>query len=193
MLISKSKIAVSAAICASFASITFTPSSLPATAATVAYAGDTTGQPTWDTFFGSNIPYSVQEFTVDRSGTYTFESTVPLSATPPRGVWLRDLYLYKNNFDPNNFFANFVFGNGSSDAIFSRTESLTAATNYFLVTTGLDRNNFGSFNNSISGPGNIALAGTSVPEPITILGSIIGGGVALRLRRKLQQTNKGRC
>jgi hypothetical protein len=193
MLISNSKIAVGATICAALASVTFNPSVLPAAAATVSYGGDTTGQPTWTTFFDSNIPYSVQQFTVDTAGTYTFQSTVPASPTPPQGVWFRQLYLYENNFNPNNFFSNFVFGEGLSDTVFSTTESLTAATNYFLVTTGFDRNNFGTFNNSISGPGNIALAGTSVPEPISILGSIIGGGVALRLRRKLQQADRERC
>ena len=135
----------------------------------------------------TNTRFSFRGFTVDLSGSYNFLST---SLTPAN--WDNYTFLYNNSFSPTAPFTNVLIGN---DDLLDTTGlsgfngvNLTAGTNYFFVTTGFSNKDAGTFNNTINGPGNITLSAatpTSVPEPWTILGSLIGGGVVLRMRRKL--------
>jgi hypothetical protein len=188
------KVTISALIAASAVSIALNSPIRPACAATVAYSGDTTGGSLWKPPSNlADIPYNVQNFTVDTNGTYDFISIVPAP------VWLRGLYLYEGTFNPATPTANLVFGEGRLQSNFTFSQSLSSTSNYFLVTSGFATfaglNNFGPYNNSISGPGNITDPGlnptaAAVPEPFTILGSLVGGSAALRMRRKfLQDSN----
>ncbi len=186
-MLTTTKITISAIVAVSAVSTAFTVAVTPATAATIAYVGDTTGQPQWrPPGVGADVAYTVQNFTVDTTGTYTFSSTVPTPA------WARGLYLYANTFNPLTPLSNLIFGEGRLQSIFTRDQTLSSSSNYFLVTSGFivspGINSVGPYNNSITGPGNITGPGlnpTAVPEPFTILGSLIGGSAALRLRRKL--------
>ncbi|WP_396133686.1 PEP-CTERM sorting domain-containing protein [Chamaesiphon sp. OTE_75_metabat_556] len=40
------------------------------------------------------------------------------------------------------------------------------------------------------GPGNVSAA-TAAPEPFTIIGTLVGGTAAIRMRKKLKSVNKG--
>jgi hypothetical protein len=189
----------------SAALVTIAVAPLVASAASVNYSGNLSapGTPRWDepAFGSTDSPYNVQQFTVDTNGLYSFTTDIPLEADPL-------LFLYENTFSPNspgksNFkavgFPNIIGGGGTN---------LTAGLNYFLVTSeigfppqfnSLSFSNVAAgspivafagasnFTNTISGVGNITLnsGSTAVPEPFTILGTLIGGGAALRLRRKL--------
>lgn len=187
------KVTISAIVATSTLSIALNFPIRSACAATVGYSGDTTGGPLWKPPSNvSDIPYNVQNFTVDTNGTYDFISIVPAPA------WLRGLYLYEGTFNPATPTANLVFGEGRLQSNFTFSQSLSLTSNYFLVTSGFATfaglNNFGPYNNSISGPGNITGPGlnptAAVPEPFTILGSLLGGSAALRMRRKfLQDSN----
>jgi hypothetical protein len=114
--------------------------------------------------------------------------------------WANAIYFYENFFDPNNYtgIANFsgTLINGRS---FSQIQPLgfglddlilNPGTNYFLVTTGFRSTDFGAFTNTITGPGNVSAAAPAVPEPFTIVGTLIGGTAAMRMRKKLANSHK---
>jgi hypothetical protein len=171
----------------------------PSMAASVQYSGTTVGQPTWNrpvdngsnaptslSSIGTNVSYSVQEFSVDASGLYNFLSDA-VSRT-----WDNYLFLYQNSFNPTTPLTNAVIGNDDFNFI-GRSAfndvSLTAGRSYFLVTTGYTNDSAGSFTNTVSGSGNITLgsrppASQPVPEPLTILGSLAAGSFGVALRRK---------
>lgn len=179
----------------------------PSMAASVQYSGTTVGQPTWNrpldngsnaptslSSVGTNVSYSVQEFSVDASGLYNFLS----DAVSPTN-WDNYLFLYQNSFNPTTPLTNAVIGNDDFNFIIGRSAfndvSLTTGRSYFLVTTGYDNFDAGSFTNTVSGSGNITLgsrppASQPVPEPLTILGSLAAGGVGAALRRKYKQQQK---
>jgi hypothetical protein len=197
------KVTTSAIIAASALSIGFNSFATSAVAASISYSDDTTGQPTWTPPLSSaTIPYSVQHFTVDTAGTYTFTSIVPgRVANPILGQWYRQLYLYANSFNSLSPISNLINGQGSLNATLTTNlstnfQNLVPGTSYFLVTSGFfSSGDVGSFTNSISipGAGNITLSSgsaTAVPEPFSVLGSIIGGSAALRMRRKFLQQRK---
>jgi hypothetical protein len=172
----------------------------PSMAASVQYSGTTVGQSTWNrpidnganpptslSGVGTNVSYSVQEFSVDASGLYNF-----LSDTVSPTNWDNYLFLYQNSFNPTTPLTNAVIGNDDFNFI-GRSAfndvSLTAGRSYFLVTTGYNNDSAGSFTNTVSGSGNITLASSSpasqpVPEPLTILGSLAAGSFGVALRRK---------
>ena len=158
----------------------------PVRAATLNYSGTNIGGPTFQSLVSFEpSTYSVFEFTVDSTVTYNFSSTSI--------GWQNALSLYQIAFDPNLFtFATFKNSstqppNTSGVSLSTFTSSLDAGTNYFLVTSGLRSTDVGNFSNSISGAGNILTANpaTTVPEPFTIVGTLIGGTVAIRTRKKL--------
>jgi hypothetical protein len=188
----------------SAALVTIAVAPLAASAASVNYSGNLSapGTPTWDEpIFGTTgSPYDVQQFTVDTNGLYSFTTDIPFNNEPL-------LFLYENIFSPNDpgksNYKAIGFPNIDNGGV-----NLTAGLNYFLVTSeigsfpqfnSLSFNNTAAgspivafagasnFTNTISGVGNITLnsGATAVPEPFTILGTLIGGGAALRLRRKL--------
>lgn len=186
----------------------------PAQAATFTYSGDTTASPTWNrpdgtsntgtngfvpnTLSGVISPYSAFQFNVDTAGSYDFQSTSTSLANDnnyPVGTnWDNFTFLYAGSFDPNNPLTNAIVGNDDFPAFllgksfFSTV--LNPGTNYFLVTTGFFPSQRGTFNNSITGNGNIFVGSAAVPEPFTIVGTLIGGTAALRMRKKLKSANK---
>jgi hypothetical protein len=114
--------------------------------------------------------------------------------------WANAIYFYENSFDPENYtgIANFSgtlidgksfsmiqpFGFGLDDLV------LNPGTDYFLVTTGFRSTDFGAFTNTITGPGNISTVSTAVPETFTIVGTLVGGTAAVRLKKKLKSAHK---
>ena len=91
--------------------------------------------------------------------------------------------------------ANVIIGdddsNPSSFRDYKFTTNLTTGTNYFLVSTGFQNVDSGAFTTTIDGAGNVNPTGsTSVPEPFTIVGTLVGGTAALRMRKKLKFNNK---
>ena len=169
----------------------------PAQAATFTYSGDTTGAPTWNrpeqgnppitlSSRGTATPYDVFSFTVDTSSSYVFASTSPYDNYG---------FLYQGAFNAAISLANVIIGdddsNPSSSQDYKFTTNLTTGTNYFLVSTGFDNTEFGAFTTTIDGAGNVNPTGsTSVPEPFTIVGTLVGGTAALRMRKKLKFDNK---
>ena len=169
----------------------------PAQAATFTYSGDTTGAPTWNrpeegnppttlSDFGKATPCDVFSFTVDTSSSYVFASTSPYDNYG---------FLYQGAFNAATPLANVIIGdddsNPSSFQDYKFTTNLTTGTNYFLVSTGFDNTEFGAFTTTIDGAGNVNTTGsTSVPEPFTIVGTLVGGTAALRMKKKLKFDNK---
>lgn len=171
---------------------------LPSQASTISYSGDTTNAPTFNrpqtegfesgtnppTSLSSNgtaVPYYSQPFLVDTTGLYNVVGSQ---------AFLGIQFLYQNSFNPTTPLVNLLSGNdpfpdeGASG--FSGL-SLTANNQYFLITTGFDNSNnsFGTFTNTITGPGNITL----VPEPSSIASTVVFGilGSTLILKRKLKK------
>ncbi|HYW20947.1 MAG TPA: hypothetical protein VE956_16925 [Nodularia sp. (in: cyanobacteria)] len=179
---------------------------LPSQASTISYSGDTTNAPSFNrpetegfesgtnppTSLSSNgtaVPYYSQPFLVDTTGLYNVVGSQN---------FLGIQFLYQDSFNPTTPLVNLLNGNdpfpdegtsGFSDL------SLTANNQYFLVTTGFDNSNnsFGTFTNTITGPGNITLvpdpSSISVPEPSSIASTVIFGifGSTLILKRKLKK------
>ncbi|MDZ8187176.1 MAG: PEP-CTERM sorting domain-containing protein [Nostoc sp. ChiSLP02] len=154
----------------------------PAQAFDFTYTGTTIGESTWTRPFvaqNANIPtlpsgigtvtsYNTFGFKVETEGLYDFLSI----ATTPK-EWDNYLFLYSDNFNPNQPLLNAVIGNdGFPKKGLSgfKNVSLSTDKNYFLVTTGYSDSSQGIFENRISGPGTIVKA---VPEPAMILGSAI--------------------
>ncbi len=134
----------------------------------ISFTGTTAGEPIWDrpnegtppnSLSGTNTSYVSTQFTVDTAGLYDFLSTTTTT-------WDNFTFLYSNSFNPNTPLANVIIGN---DDVITNSRSgfgginLTTGTNYFFVTTGFDDSQFGSFNNSITGVGNVTLGATAVP------------------------------
>lgn len=177
---------------------------LPSQAATVSYSGDTTNAPTFNrpltegfeggtnqptalSLKGTAVPYYNQSFFVDTTGSYDIVGSQN---------FLGIQFLYQNNFNPNTPLVNLLSGNDpfpdENNSGFSGL-SLIANNQYFLVTTGFDNSNnsFGTFNNTITGTGNITLISDSatVPEPSLIVGTAIFGifGISSILKCKLEK------
>jgi len=178
---------------------------LPSKAATVSYSGDTTVAPTFNrpeapgfaggvtnpptslSSDGTAVPYYSQPFFVDTTGSYNVTGTQAFDGIQ---------FLYQTSFNPNTPLTNVLSGNDPFPDVNNSGFiglPLTASQQYFLVTTGFDHSSFGTFTNTIAGPGNIT-SGTvtptqAVPEPSEILGTIafglLGGG--LMLKRKLSR------
>ncbi len=172
----------------------------PAQAATLTYSGDTTGAPTWHRPISGNPPtqlsgavatrYDVFSFTIDAGGSYSFNNSASYDSYG---------FLYQGSFDPASPLTNVIVGNDGdsnitgADDYYGFTTNLSTGTNYFLVTTGYRNEYFGSFTTTIDGPGNVnnVNAATSVPEPFTIIGTLVGGTAAMRMRKKLKSVAKG--
>ncbi len=163
-----------------------------AQAATLTYTGTTVDAPTWirpnDNFANppnsvsqNTVNYSSLGFTVSAPDNYVFQSTANFD---------NYTFLYKNSFNPTfgNELNNIVIGNDDSTGSYPGfksgfTTALDPGTNYFLVTTGFDSTAVGTFNNTITGAGNITP--TSVPEPATIVGTLAAFGFGAYTRRKM--------
>ena len=147
------------------------------------YNGDTTGGPTYTrtvengtalSIVGTGVRYDAQQFTVSVAGNYLFSSLSVL----PQG-WDNFTFLY-STFDPSDALSGYLAGSDDftdvGTSAFSAT--LTPGT-YTFVTTGYSNGNFGSFSNSILGPGTI----TPTPEPATMAALGLGAFALLRRRR----------
>ncbi|MBF2098664.1 MAG: hypothetical protein IGQ88_09850 [Gloeomargaritaceae cyanobacterium C42_A2020_066] len=173
-------------------------------ASMVMYSGDTTGGPTWNrpdqgvppsglASIETNVPYSVQEFSVDTNGFYTLFSE---STTIIAGLFFYNNFLvfYETSFDPTNPLIN-VIASASDDInsgfVFLPLQ-LTAGTSYFLVTTGFDNGDFGTFTNTITGPqgSHITLGSTPTPVPVppAALGLLLTSVLSARKLLQHKQT-----
>jgi hypothetical protein len=176
--------------------LSISPLTPSAQAATFTYTGTTIGGPIWnrpvDNFSspptaiagasGTAVPYSSFGFTVSDAGSYVFQSAANFD---------NFTVLYQNYFNPTDPIFNAIIANDDNTSIglSGFTTALNTNTNYFLVTTGFDNPDAGAFSNTIAGVGNI-LPGTvtSVPEPATIVGSLAAFGYVAYSRRKMKQT-----
>jgi hypothetical protein len=153
------------------ATATFAP------AATLNISGDTSTSPvTWNrptegapptltSIFGATVPYVSFGFTVDAGGDYTFEVQLPAFDT--------FIVLFQDPFDPLDPLNNAIAAVDEGPL----TASLLSAVPYTFIVTGYFDEDFGPFDASISGPGNILPTDSAVPEPATwtmvVLSSIL--------------------
>ena len=177
---------------------------LPASAATVAIAGETSmsgptylrpieegyditevdGKPYDDEFWRDDTPYQAFSFQVSQSGTYTFQTDTTVGYIPWDGVIL----LFDDRFDPlapkdnriatGGFNWNLIFEDS-----FVQTD-LQAGILYDFVQSGTYLYENGLWSGTISGPGDIFVpASVLVPEPTFAISLAGVAGLALRRRR----------
>jgi hypothetical protein len=171
----------------------------PSAASVFTYQGDTTNQRSWrrvapgnpptlisgekDGNLGMSVPYSVFDFTVDQSGSYTISGLS--EATPPQNTpWDIFLALYQDSFNPNQQLTNVLVANTTTNGgTVAFSQQLNAGQEYFLVTTGRRVSDFGVFNNTISGSGRIV----AVPESDFISAMLMTVGVGLLLSKGIRR------
>ncbi|MGL5082397.1 MAG: hypothetical protein ACRC8A_13010, partial [Microcoleaceae cyanobacterium] len=157
------------------------------------YSGDTTDGPIFNRpaapgFEGVNNPitslssigtavnYFSQQFSVDATGSYDVAGVQDFDGLQ---------FLYQTGFDPEAPLTNLLSGSDSFPEVGNSgffDLSLMNGTQYFLVTTGFENPDsanisFGTFTNTITGPGNITLADVTqpVPEPSSVAGVVVFG------------------
>lgn len=88
-------------------------------------------------------------FHVSASGTYTITSS--------QEGWDGMIFLYENNFSRTNPLVNLVAGNDNFGGVGTSqiTAQLEAGTIYYLVTTGVNAEEYGNFDTQILGNGNV--------------------------------------
>lgn len=156
-----------------------------AQAAMLDFSGSTAGGLTFDRPIetldfvspaGMGARYNAFQFSVDTSGFYNFLSTV--------SGWDNFTLLYGPGFNAASPLTNALAANddfGMNPGVSGFSFGLSAGTTYTFLTTGFDGTaDFGAFNNSISGPGNIA----AVPEPATVATMMLGLMLIGLLRRR---------
>jgi hypothetical protein len=145
----------------------------PAFANAVTYSGVTNGfsdiipiRSCFDTTTDIRFYVSAQQFTVGTTGDYVLANvtnTYHADNDPnlPTGV---RMFLYQNSFDPSDPLTNCVDTTSGQLPPTSITDTLTAGTTYFLVTSAYASFEAGdnSFTNEISGPGTIAGSGLTL-------------------------------
>ncbi len=172
-------------------------------ASVLTYQGDTTNQPIWrrvapgnpptlvsgeqDGTLGMSVPYSVFDFTVTQSGSYTISGVS--EATPPQNTpWDLFLALYQDSFNPNEPLTNVLIANTTTNAdTVAFSQQLTVGQEYFLVTTGRRISDFGIFTDTISGSGRIV----PVPESDSVPAILVAVGIGLFSGSSLIQTIVG--
>jgi hypothetical protein len=148
-------------------------------------ADGVTGLSTGLSTVGTNTPYHVQPFWVGTSGPYNFFS----NAGSPNG-WDQYLWLYGSSWNPANPAIGAIRGNDDFNNLIGQSGfsgvSLTANTQYYLITTGYENSDFGSFTNSITwasesegGPINLGM----IPSPGAAALFGLGGLMATKRRR----------
>ena len=139
--------------------------------------GDTTGGPLWHrpdngSFIaldggGVNYPYAVYPFFVSANDNCDISLTE--NGTPGYDTYL---FLYSNNFDPNQPLVNGVDGDDDDGPGLNSllpAEPLSVGTQYYAVATGWNTGDFGLFNLSINCPvANVTIAsGMRLDNPPT--------------------------
>ncbi len=171
----------------------------PSEASVFTYQGDTTNQTSWrrvapgnpptlisgekDGNLGMSVPYSVFDFKVDQSGSYTI--TGISQATPSQNrPWDIFLALYQDSFNPNQQLTNVLIADTTTTGgTVEFSQPLSAGQEYFLVTTGRRVSDFGVFNNTISGSGRIV----AVPESDFMSAMLMTVGVGLLLSKGIRR------
>jgi hypothetical protein len=152
---------------------------------TTTFSGDTTGGPTWDRPFsdfsglsalGVDVLYEVIPFFVPATGVYTIAEEQEFDGF---------LYIYEDVFDSTLPLVNGVIGNddgpgGIGTSLVSTT--LTAGTQYYIVTTGFEDIEFGLYDGTISSTAGLATIGL-IPEPSSLSLVAAAGLLAARRRR----------
>ncbi|HVJ61227.1 MAG TPA: hypothetical protein VM555_00750 [Tahibacter sp.] len=131
--------------------------------ATVTYSGSTVGTPTYNRTLedcsdlsgvGTDVNYSVQPFTVDTAGAYDFTS---VQDDGYDGI----VFVYTGAFDASDAVTNCTAGNDDGAGGIGTSDitgvALATGTNYFFVTASYGNGDTGTFTNTITGPGNIAM------------------------------------
>jgi len=142
--------------------------SVTATFEYVTYSGTTQDAPTWQRLeadgslssSATDVPYSVQAFEVSSAGSYHVRSEQEFDGF---------LLLYGGSFDPADPVSGFIAGNddGFSMRDSRVTADLASGTRYYVVTTGYQYTEYGSFTNRIIGPHAITLLGDEDPVEAT--------------------------
>ncbi|MGA9341530.1 MAG: hypothetical protein WBV61_04280 [Rhodanobacteraceae bacterium] len=120
------------------------------------YAGTTIGGPTFDRLYQdcvstgtTGVNYQLQPFTVSADGDYAIHSEQSYDGY---------LFVYGGGFDPDSPMLNCLFGDDDGDGGIGTsdlTATLSAGTEYLLITTGFNPADSGTFTNQIDGPGDI--------------------------------------
>jgi len=182
-----------------FASLSFM---VAAPAQAINFTGDTTGAPTWNRPIenGSNppaalsdidtaVPYQVHNFFVGTTGAYNFLSTATFD---------NYTFIYKNSFSAASPLNNAIIGSDDfpdlSNSGFNGV-NLTAGTQYYFVNTGFNNGDFGAYNSSITGVGNVTLGDVAaVPwetDALPVVGSTVLFGAGMWAKRKFAQKKIG--
>ncbi|GGE20595.1 hypothetical protein GCM10011529_29090 [Polymorphobacter glacialis] len=165
--------------------------STAASAGVLVINGDTTGGPTWNRTLsgappvglsgvGTDVPYEVSAFTVSVSGSYDFLA---------KAEYDNFLHLYQGTFNPLDQFSGVLIASDDFPTIglSGFDYGLTTGTSYFVVASGFANTDFGAYELTISGPGDITLGSVgTVPEPQSWVMLIAGFGLvgaAARRRR----------
>ena len=116
---------------------------------------------------GTNVAYDVTHFQVDTTGVYD----ILVTATAPAN-WDNYTFLYKGAFDPTQPLVNVMIGNDNFATIglsgFNGL-GLSTGTDYFLVETGFNNTDAGTYSAQITGlTGTAFLPSNNVPEPSSL-------------------------
>lgn len=143
----------------------------PVLGAGATWMGTTVGGVSWDRPIGNDcnsisglgpVVASTQEFYVDTTGAYNFNSVQEFDGY---------VFLYEAPFDPTNQCQGFLAGNDDGAGGIGTSEilgiTLDANVQYIAVTTGFAAGDEGTFNNTISGAGGVFL-GAPLPEARTV-------------------------
>ena len=170
------------------------------------FAGDTTGDPTFNrpvsltslSSTGTAVPYEVIPFHVTVPGDYVFTS---ISGNTAPENYDGYLLLYSNGFDAGDPLSNLLAGDDDFDPdgggpltstggsristtggnSFGTPGALSSGVQYYLVQTGFNNTDFGAYTGLAEGPGAITFG--FVPEPGSLSLLALGGLALLRRRR----------